>query len=213
VWAGIYTLGAELENAELKGGQGHRLIGNSGANGVVGDSGNDTVFGMDGNDSVLGNDGKDALYGGAGHDTLRGGNLDDQLLGESGNDYLYGDAGNDVITPGTGFDQIWGGSGADRFVFGYVPGQSETDMIHDFQPGVDKLDFSSIDGRAGMAGDQPLAFAFMGQLVGGGQASLNYHFSGGNTVVHVDADGDGNADLAITLIGQTNFLALSDLML
>ncbi|MHA3916019.1 calcium-binding protein [Halovulum sp. GXIMD14793] len=127
----------------------------------------DSLHGHEGNDSLYGDalgDMKDSAVGGDDYlrgwtdddlivgDTggaligsARGGN--DELRGDQGNDTLYGDAigadngngGADRLSGGTDDDNLYGGSGADTFVFNAGDG---SDVIHDYQDGIDKLDFS-----------------------------------------------------------------------
>lgn len=74
--------------------------------------------------------GRGRLAGGAGRDRLDGGSAEDTLLGG---------AGVDRLTGGPGADTLAGGAGADVFVFARGFG---ADRVTDFEPGVDRLDFS-----------------------------------------------------------------------
>jgi Ca2+-binding RTX toxin-like protein len=69
-----------------------------------------------------GSDGGDLLVGGVGGDDLRGG------------------AGVDVILDGDGEDTLRGGAGADIFV---LSEDGLTDVIADFEPGIDRIDLST----------------------------------------------------------------------
>ena len=79
------------------------------------------------------------MVGSDGSDGLIGSSLGDSLNGGAGDDFLTGGAGGDVLT---------GGAGADRFIYrtnddsGYAAGS--TDLITDFQTGLDTIDFSSV---------------------------------------------------------------------
>lgn len=74
-----YTLGANIENAQLiSGAHGQQLTGNTSNNKLTGGAGNDY------------------LDGGTGNDTLIGGAGDDQLRNSAGKDSLVGGLGNDV---------------------------------------------------------------------------------------------------------------------
>jgi Ca2+-binding RTX toxin-like protein len=111
---------------------------------------------------------------------------DDILIGGGGNDILYGEAGDDVLVIGDGFDQATGGSGADLFVFDVFDGLA--DKILDFNSAEgDVLNISDI-----LSGYDPLTDALTDfvQLVQ----------NGGDTELHVDADGAA---------GGVNFTALA----
>lgn len=62
------------------------------------------------------------------------------IVGGAGNDALIGGTTDDVLMDGAGVDTITGGAGADVFVLAW---DGETDVIRDFQYGVDSLDLSS----------------------------------------------------------------------
>ncbi|MEO1679517.1 MAG: CHRD domain-containing protein [Pseudomonadota bacterium] len=70
-------------------------------------------------------------------DSANGGN--DILSGNSGVNVLNGQAGDDVLNGEGGNDILIGGEGSDTFVF---DGDFGTDVVQDFQSGVDRLDFS-----------------------------------------------------------------------
>ena len=73
-------------------------------------------------------------------EVLTGGGAGDCITGRVGNDTVYGGAGDDVIVDGSGADSLFGGAGADIFVL--MPGGT-TDVIRDFQLGVDRIDLSN----------------------------------------------------------------------
>lgn len=135
----------------LKGGNGiDDLQGGLGRDALFGGDGNDRLYGQDGNDVLFGDAGNDLLNGGAGADELRGGSgndgifgggADDRIYGDEGVDTIFGDGGNDRIDGGTGNDVLRGGAGSDTFVFRRASG---SDLILDFEDGVDRLDFSQI---------------------------------------------------------------------
>jgi len=77
--------------------------------------------------------------GGEADDTLTGGSGGDMLSGGEGADLLLGDAGEDVLIDGAGADTMFGGAGRDIFV---LTGDGETDVIGDFQIGIDRIDLS-----------------------------------------------------------------------
>lgn len=101
--------------------------------------------GAGGNDVFLGYAGDDVLNGRAGNDVLFGGAGDDLLIGATGRDVLRGGAGDDVLVGGMGRDVLHGGKGEDTFRFAEKFGR---DIIRDFKPGTDLLDFSQTTGEA-----------------------------------------------------------------
>jgi Ca2+-binding RTX toxin-like protein len=150
------------------------LTGNRGANEIGGWNGADTVRGNEGNDTLRGGAGNDSLLGDAGNDRIEGNNGADRLAGGLGNDRLIGGAGNDTLN---------GGTGSDVFAFS---GAFGTDVIQDFENGVDRLDF-----RAHAAN---------------GIGDLTISASGADAVV---TDANGNTVIingAAGLIGSGDFL-------
>lgn len=105
----------------------------------LGNSLNNHITGGDGNDTLLGAQGDDVLIGGAG---------DDYMLGGIGADLLMGGAGRDTLHGGAGSDTLIGGADADMFVFGLYTG---TDIVEDFEDGLDLLDITSMVGAADFA--------------------------------------------------------------
>lgn len=101
------------------------LYGNSNANKIYGSLGSDRIYGLRGNDILEGGQGRDFLFGGEGNDRLHGG---------LGNDILTGDSGNDILV---------GGDGHDQFIFHRrdMLLRNESDIIQDFQVGIDKIVF------------------------------------------------------------------------
>ncbi|GGX70322.1 hypothetical protein GCM10007385_44160 [Tateyamaria omphalii] len=72
---------------------------------------------------------------------VAGGHGDDYLNGGTGDDVLTGNAGDDVLFDGAGADTLSGGAGADLFI---LADDADTDVILDFQRGVDRIDISAI---------------------------------------------------------------------
>ena len=129
-----------------------------------------------------------------------------------GNLILIGGAGSDVIIGGGGADQIYGaglgdaltgGAGADTFRYDSASDStaSATDLISDFLSGTDKIDLSRIDADSGTAGNQ--AFTWIGSSAFTNVAGqLRAFQSGGDWIVEGDVNGDGVADLTITVTTQ-----------
>lgn len=72
---------------------------------------------------------------------VSGGSGDDYLNGGVGEDLLQGGAGADVLFDGAGADTLRGGAGADVFI---LADDTVTDVIADFQRGMDRIDISAI---------------------------------------------------------------------
>ena len=70
----------------------------------------------------------------------------------------------------------------------------DEDVITDFETGTDRLDLSAL--ASGMT------LQIGGALTGTGPVARTAE-SGGDTLVHVDADGDGSSDMRFTLQGTT----------
>lgn len=148
-------------------------------------------------DVVQGTEFADYIYTDAGSDAVFGNGGDDWLEGAEGPDSLSGGSGNDTISGGSGDDSLTGGQGADAFVF----------VLGD---GMDTItDFNALDG-GDYEGDV-MCFEWLGvgtfTYLGAGA------FSGGSdnpearvsdNQVLVDTDGDGTADITVTLTGLTN---------
>ncbi len=111
------------------------ITGNEFGNSLKGNNGADTIFGLDG---------RDVIEGKAGDDILHGGDKNDNILGGADNDQLYGDAGFDKLFGGLGNDELTGGSEADYFVFDSSAGAFGSDVIFDFENGVDRLDVREV---------------------------------------------------------------------
>ncbi len=126
---------------------GDTLIGNLGKDVIYGTIKNDNLDGTDGADKIYGSLGDDKLYGNKGDDILEGGQGNDKLHGGRGNDKLYGGWGDDTLIGGRGNDILVGGDGYDHFIFKRGDGllKGESNVIQDFQVGIDKLVFQNWD--------------------------------------------------------------------
>ena len=203
---------------------GNSLTGNAGSNLLSGLGGNDTLAGgggadtLDGgtnNDSLQGQNGADRMTGGYGNDTMSGGDGSDVLTGDTGSDLMAGDIGADTLYGGIGADTMAGGDGADLLTGGAFGTDSMTgglgadtfiyvsandsfatlaaDVITDFEVGIDKIDLSAL-----VAGDLLFMASDPFSLT---DASVRVAGSGGNTLVSIDLDFNGTADMQIVLTG------------
>ena len=151
---------------------------------------------------IIGGSGGDALWGGQGTDTLLGGAGSDTLNGQSDTDYLTGGHGGDRLSGGLGVD-------GDFFIYTALtdsPGEGgQTDHIVDFTS-ADRIDLGALDAMTGTVADD--AFSFIGSAAFGGHAGELRYAHGVNslsapiTTVSADVDGDGDADLVITMTGH-----------
>ena len=116
------------------------------------------------------------------------------LVGDGGFNTLSGGAGADILIGGGGGDRLTGGAGAD--IFRYAAASDSTvaapDFILDFQSGVDKIDLRSAHSASGND-----AFGVM--------------VVKGDTLLFVDQNRDGVADMLIALQGFTG-LQSSDIL-
>lgn len=135
--------------------------------------------------NILGSDGLDVLNGGA---------ADDTISGAAGNDEISAGGGNDRILGGMGMDCITGGLGDDVFVFNTAADSpaGTADRITDFRNGGanDTIELSAILGGAG---------AFIGNAAFSGAQEIRYDQAGAHTMVQIDTDSDGTADMEIQL--------------
>lgn len=173
-----YVLDDNVENLRLRTGR---------LDGTGNDLDNEIDGGVRGNNTLLGLGGSDTIHGGLGRDQIDGG---------AGQDRIYGDQDPDTLT---------GGADADRFIFddGHLGSSVDaTDTITDFSHAEgDRISLRSLDADSTTGGDQD--FVFLGQDGFTGTAGeLRFDFEGGNTVVQMDTDGDGMADLYLMLLGE-----------
>ena len=145
-----------------------------------------------------------SILGGAGSDTLRGGAAEDMLYGQADADLIQGKAGDDALNGGAGADLLTGGAGADRFDYD-LASDSETasgvDRIGDFSAAEhDLIDLRAIDAKPAKPGDQ--GFDFLGAAAFTNKAGqLRWVDTGDDVEVQGDLNGDGLADLVITVLG------------
>ena len=184
----------------LLGGAGHdTLLGGTHADSLDGQSGDDRVSGGYGADTVSGGDGNDSVIGDTGSDLMAGGNGADTLDGGIGADSMDGGDGDDVLIGGAfGSDVLTGGLGADHFVYATADDSFATraaDVIADFAVGIDRIDLSAlVDGPFQFMGSAAFALSAPSVRVSAGSG-------GGTTLVSIDLDFNGTADMQIVLTG------------
>jgi Ca2+-binding RTX toxin-like protein len=193
-----YQLAANFEILTLLGSQDLNGTGNVAGNTVNGNAGDNRLSGLGGFDTLMGNAG------------------DDRLLGGLGNDNLFGGDGDDALIGGGGKDGLNGGAGADRFIF-QTPGntgatEATADTIVDFTQGEDVIDLSQIDAIR-FNTDSNDVFSFIdGTPTFSAAGQVRFAFSGTNTLVLLETNGDNVADAVIKLTGHLTLNA-SDFLL
>lgn len=135
-----------------------------------------------------------------------------RILSGAGADVLTGSANADILYGGLGADAINGGGGPDTYLYRAV-GES-TAVARDtltFSSG-DRIDLAAIDANSGTAAND--AFTFVGGAAFSNVAGQLRAFQSAPNVwtVEGDVNGDGNADLVIT-VNSTNPLAAGDFIL
>ncbi len=131
----------------------------------------------------------------------------ENIIGSQYNDTLTGSSAANIITGGKGNDTMTGGAGADVFKFSAVTDSGlaagARDVIADFVNGTDKIDLGDFAG----------SFTFKGTTAFTHTAhEVNYAQVSGNTIISVDADGNGTTDFQIELTGLHTMTA-SDFVL
>ena len=200
---------------------------------IIGSSLNDTLTGTTGNNIITGGTGADKIDGAAGIDTVSyagsnaavnvnlaittaqsGGHAAgdtlvrvENIIGSSYNDTLKGSSIANIITGGVGKDTMTGAAGADVFKFSAITDSGKAagarDIITDFVHGTDKIDLADFAG----------SFTFKGTgALGGSVHGVNYAQVSGNTIIGIDADGNGTLDMQIQLSGL-HALTASDFLL
>jgi serralysin len=145
-------------------------------------------------ENARGGAGDDEIAGNGRANRLTGGQGDDRLEGLGRADRLFGGRGDDWLAGGKGGDRLTGGAGADSFVYHHVsdaPTGGRAEQVLDFAVGRDRLDFSALS-----EGDLTV---FGASAFHAGQAGVRMLRRDGDTVVRVDADGDGRGDMVIWL--------------
>ena len=172
----------------------------------------DTLTGIE---HLSGSAHNDTLRGAAGANTLRGHGGDDGLAGQAGADRLEGGTGADTLDGGAGSDTLAGGSGADTFRYSATADSTvaNPDRILDFSGNGgdgDRLDLSGLGNDLTFIGTT--AFSNSAGEVRYVQrgAATSSDTSDDYTDVLVDLNGNGTANVKLTLVGLHS-LTLDDL--
>ncbi|MFT7578312.1 MAG: Ca2+-binding RTX toxin-like protein, partial [Alphaproteobacteria bacterium] len=200
-------------NDIVLGGDGNDMIMTGDGNDIIdGGLGRDLVQAGDGDDLVLArfDDGNDVYNGGLGNDTidlsaitaaatidLGIGRVSSDQTGSdmiSGFENAVGGQGNDLIIANGEVNVLTGGHGEDTFEFRSAAG-ANNDSITDFEQG-DSINLS------GVFGGQDVTFMEGTTFAPGGQVII--YSEGDDAIIEGDADNDGNADFAITLVGRAD---------
>ncbi|MFO1070086.1 MAG: hypothetical protein U1E14_16360 [Geminicoccaceae bacterium] len=160
----------------------------------------EAVIGSSFADDLHGNDMGNTFYGGGRGDDLRGRGGDDYLDGGNGADALRGGSGGDGLHGGAGIDQCWGGAGGDVFSFASAldsgVGAGNRDVVADWD-GADRLSFRGlVDEVTGISLGR-----FVGKAAFDGDNQVRFQHGDGTTVVQVNLDEDGQAELEVLLKG------------
>jgi Ca2+-binding RTX toxin-like protein len=159
----------------------------------------------------------DNFTGAAFNDRFDGYGGNDTLIGAGGNDTINGGNGDDEISGGALFDTLTGNAGADDFNYAALtdsnPTAAERDRILDFAAGIDDIDVSAIDARAGSGGNNAFT-AFIGAAAFTAEGQVRWYQSGLNTVVEFNTAGASGAEMQIQLnnfnaatLAQSDFIA------
>lgn len=166
------------------------------------------VFLSDGNDTYRGFGGlvAETVNGGAGADTLNGGRFDDSFDGGDDADILRGRGGDDSLRGGAGKDTLIGGAGEDLFVFSASTDSGKganADVIADFRRRVDEIDLSDFATDLTFIGTRGFSKT---------AGEVRIKAVAGATIVQIDEDGNGRADMEIRVLDVTT-LSASDFIL
>ncbi len=147
-----------------------------------------------------------------------GNDLANTLTGNTGDNHLDGGAGNDILDGDKGTDTLVGGLGADKFDFNAVTDSAVgalRDLVMDFDRSQgDKIDVSTIDASTLLTGNQK--FVFVADAAFSGTAGELRAVTGGiagGTLVQLDVNGDGAADMEIGLVGVSDPMLAGDFVL
>ena len=199
-----------------------RIDGGSGGDSLTGSSGADILLGFCGDDIVFGTAGNDGLGGGAGIDTISYVNDStgvtvsltsatatgsaigsdavsgfENVIGGTGDDTITGSSGINILTGGGGGDILTGSGGSD--IFRYTAASDSTSILKDII-----TDFSTADASEDIWLDgftsNPGSFSFLGTGAFTDTGNVQARMAS-NGLLEIDADGDGTADMEITMTG------------
>ena len=182
------------------------LLGTTLNDDLIGTAFDDTLCGSIGNDKLAGAEGNDEIKGQKGKDTLLGNDGNDILNGGRGKDILNGHDGDDILIGGKKADSLTGELGADIFQFNNLkaskPKTKKQDTIEDFDSAEnDQIDVSRIDAKKG---GKDNAFEFIGtDKFSGTKGELRINEKANKVVVKADTTGDGKANFAIKVKGES----------
>jgi serralysin len=143
-----------------------------------------------------GNDGFDGLFGYGGNDHLIGGAGGDNIFGGKGADLLEGDVGPDTFNFLALSDSTVAAKGRDTIVDFLVFGVPALDDVLNLS-GIDAIaQTKAVNDAFHLTADS--GFGHFTHHAG----ELNIHFSGNDTIVAGDVNGDGKADFSILLMGH-----------
>jgi Ca2+-binding RTX toxin-like protein len=156
-------------------GQNDYIYGNTSDNVLDGGAGDDHIYGNNGYDIMHGGEGNDYISATGGYysggSQMFGENGNDTLMGSLDDDWIDGGAGNDFIVASAGSDTLIGGAGEDKFTWQIDAALPGYDVIKDFDPLQDALDFYDPYGGGsptfvvGTSADGDVAFKFNGGTV------------------------------------------------
>ncbi|GAU85718.1 cadherin domain-containing protein [Bosea sp. BIWAKO-01] len=232
--AGVFALGANVENLTFVGVGNFTGTGNGSDNVITGGAGDDTLDGRGGDDviiagsgtdTLLGGGGADQLDGGAGADLLDGGGGADVLIGGHDADTLLGGGGADLLDGGLGGDRMEGGAGSDTYIVDDVldvvienAGAGRDEVRTDLQTyvlagNVENLSFVGFGPFTGSGNglNNSLTGGAAGDVLASGGGNDRLSGLGGNDTVSGEAgadilDGGAGADVLIGGTGNDTFI-------
>ena len=199
-----------------------RVDTGSGNDSLTGSSGSDILLGFGGDDVIFGTAGNDGLGGGAGNDTISYANDSagvtvsltsasatgsaigsdavsgfENVFGGSGDDDITGSSVANILTGGGGGDTLTGSGGSD--IYRYTSTSDSTSILKDIITDFSTADADEdiwLDGFTSNAG----SFSFLGTSTFTNTGNVQARMAT-NGLLEIDANGDGTADMEITLTG------------